>query len=103
MGWVTMRERDLQRIEVLTEVLSGRRTVDSAATVLEISPRQTRRLLNRYQDRGGSALIHQARGRKSNHRLQDFLVETVRSTISAIALSAFVFAMLAPSCLARSR
>ncbi|HEX3435917.1 MAG TPA: ISNCY family transposase [Pseudacidobacterium sp.] len=75
MGWVTMSERDLQRIEVLTEVLAGRRTVASAATVLEISPRQTRRLLNRYQDGGGSALIHQARGRKSNHRLQDGIRE----------------------------
>jgi hypothetical protein len=27
MGWVTMSERDLQRIEVLTDVLAGRRTV----------------------------------------------------------------------------
>jgi hypothetical protein len=75
MGWVTMSERDLQRIEVLTEVLAGRRTVASAATVLEISPRQTRRLLNRYQGGGGSALVHQARGRRSNHRLQEGIRE----------------------------
>jgi hypothetical protein len=27
MGWVTMSKRDLQRIEVLTEVLAGRRTI----------------------------------------------------------------------------
>jgi hypothetical protein len=37
MGWVTMSERDLQRIEVLTDVLAGRRTVAAAATVLAIS------------------------------------------------------------------
>jgi hypothetical protein len=34
MGWVTMSERDLQRIEVLTDVLAGRRTVAAAATFL---------------------------------------------------------------------
>jgi hypothetical protein len=37
MGWVTMSERDLQRIEVLTDVLAGRRTVAAAATVLAVS------------------------------------------------------------------
>jgi hypothetical protein len=31
MGLVTMSERDLKRIQVLTEVLAGRRTVVSAA------------------------------------------------------------------------
>ena len=33
MGWVLMSERDVQRIEVLTEVLAGKRTVASAAIV----------------------------------------------------------------------
>jgi hypothetical protein len=33
MGWVTMSGRDLQRIEVLTDVLAGR-TVAAAATFL---------------------------------------------------------------------
>lgn len=42
---VTMSERDLQRIEVLTDVLAGRRTVAAAATVLAISERQMYRLL----------------------------------------------------------
>ena len=59
-----MRSRqDLQRIEVLTEVLAGRRTTESAAAVLGVSMRQVQRLLNRYRDGGGGALIHQARGR----------------------------------------
>jgi hypothetical protein len=54
MGWVTMSERDLQRIEVLTEVLAGRRTVAAAAAVLAISERQMYRLLAKYEDGGGS-------------------------------------------------
>jgi hypothetical protein len=35
-----MSERDLKRIEVLTEVLAGRRTVVSAAGVLGLGVRQ---------------------------------------------------------------
>ena len=44
MGRVTMSEWDLQRIEVLTDVLAGRRTIAAAATVLAISERQMCRL-----------------------------------------------------------
>jgi transposase len=70
MGWVMMSERDLQRIEVLTDVLAGRRTVAAAAaTVLAITERQMYRLLAKYEDGGGSALIHKARGRQSSRSL----------------------------------
>lgn len=69
MGWVAMSERDLQRVEVLTEVLGGRRTAVSAASVLEVSERQVWRLLRRYRTGGAGALADQARGRPSNNRL----------------------------------
>jgi hypothetical protein len=59
MGWVLMSERDVRRIEVLTEVLSGRRTVASAAVVLAISARQVNRLLIRLRaDGGGGQRFH---------------------------------------------
>ena len=60
----------LQRIEVLTEVLAGRRTVASAGAVLAISGRQVNRLMLRCRDGGGGALIHGARGRTSNNHLK---------------------------------
>ena len=79
---VAMSLRDLQRIEVLTEVLGGRRTAGSAATVLGLSVRQTHRLLVRYGDGGGGALIHQARGRTSNNQLEpgvrEYVLELIR-------------------------
>ena len=78
-----MSERDLKRIEVLTDVLAGRRTVESAAAVLRLGIRQTFRLLARYQEGGGGALIHRARGRASDRQLnsgiREFAVELVRS------------------------
>ena len=82
MGWVQMSKRDLQRIEVLTEVLAGRRTTESAAGVLGVSLRQAQRLLARYQDGGGAALIHRSRGRTASNRLndglRDYVLELVR-------------------------
>jgi hypothetical protein len=83
MGLVMMSERDLKRIEVLTEVTSGRRTVVSAAMVLALGVRQTFRLLARYQEHGGAALVHKARGRTSNRQInagiREYAVELVRS------------------------
>jgi transposase len=66
MGWISMSERDLKRIEVLSEVLAGRRTVAAAAAVLAVSERQAYRLLARYEDGGGAELVHKARGHSSN-------------------------------------
>ncbi len=83
MGWVAMSERDLQRVEVLTEVLGGRRTAASAASVLELSERQVWRLLRRYRTGGAGALTHQARGRPSNNRLGDGVRERALELVRA--------------------
>ena len=83
MGWVLMSEREVRRIEVLTEVLSGRRTVASAAIVLAIGVRQIHRLLIRFREDGGGALIHKSRSRPSNHSLapgiREYALELVRT------------------------
>jgi hypothetical protein len=44
MGWVTISERDLQRVGLLSEVLDGRRMMTSAAPVMELSVREAHRL-----------------------------------------------------------
>jgi transposase len=83
MGWISMSERDLKRIEVLTDVRAGRRTVAAAAAVLAVSERQAYRLLARYECDGGSGLIHKARGRSSNRSknegIRKYAVELVRT------------------------
>lgn len=61
-----MSERDLRRIEVLSDVRAGRRTVAAAAAMLGVSERQAFRLLARYEAEGSSGLIYKARGRMSN-------------------------------------
>jgi transposase len=78
-----MSERDLRRIEVLSEVRTGRRTVAAAAAVLAVSERQAYLLLARYERDGGSGLIHKARGRTSNRSrnegIRKYAVELVKT------------------------
>jgi transposase len=78
-----MSGSELRRIEVLSEVQAGRRTEVSAAAVLDLSARHTRRLLRAYRDGGGGALINKARGRISNNQLQagvrEYVIELVRT------------------------
>jgi transposase len=77
-----MSEREIQRIEVLSEVMSGRRTLVAAAVVLAVTPRHARRLLRRLQAGGGAALAHKARGRPSNNKIaagiRDYALAVVR-------------------------
>src|SRR5260370_36943041 len=83
MGWVMMIERALRSIEILPEVLAGRRNVASAAVVLAITARQVNRLLIRFREDGGGGLIHRGRGQSSNHRLtpeiRAYALELVRT------------------------
>ncbi len=78
----TRRDR-VKRMEVLTEVLAGRRSVASAA-VLALDVRQVHRLLIRYREDGGGALIHKGGGQASNHGLNPGIrtcaLELVRTT-----------------------
>ena len=45
MGWVTMSERELNRIEVLAQVDDGKLSVEAGAAVLDLTKRQVFRLL----------------------------------------------------------
>ncbi|PZM11346.1 ISNCY family transposase [Rhizobium tubonense] len=71
MGLIAMSERDLQRIEILSEVIAGRMTIVSAAHVLDLSERQVRRLLARIRTNGAASIRHKAIGRPSNNRMSD--------------------------------
>ncbi|MGX0878382.1 transposase [Roseovarius sp. MBR-154] len=79
-----MSERELNRIEVLSQVSQGRMTAVTAANVLGLSRRQVHRLLKTFQADGPAAIRHKARGRASNNRIdpaiRDFAVTLVRET-----------------------
>ena len=66
-----MSERELQRIQMLSEVMNRVRTVASASVVLALSTRQVHRLLKAYRLGGAGSLAHKARGRPSNNRIRE--------------------------------
>jgi len=66
-----LSERELQRIQVLSEVMSRVRTVASASVVLRLSTRQVHRLLQGYRSGGAGSLAHKGRGRPSNNRIRE--------------------------------
>ena len=82
MGWVLMSERELNRVEVLSQLSQGRMTAATAANVLGLSRRQVHRLLKKFQSDGPAAIRHKARGRASNNRIdpavREFAVTLVR-------------------------
>ncbi len=69
MGWVMMSERELNRIEVLSQVDDGRLTVSVAANILGLTTRQVYRLLKRFRSGGASAIRHRARDRAPNNQI----------------------------------
>ncbi len=73
MGLVVMSERELNRIEVLSQVEDGRLDVAAAANLLCVTRRQVFRLLRRFREDGPSAIRHKARGKPPNKRYRDSL------------------------------
>ncbi|KUF08686.1 ISNCY family transposase, partial [Pseudoponticoccus marisrubri] len=69
MGWVVMSARELNRVEVLSQVTQGRMSAANAANLLGLSRRQVHRLMKRFQADGPAAIRHKARGRPSNNRI----------------------------------
>ena len=58
MGWVMMSERELNRVEVLSQVLQGGMSAVTAADVLDLSRRQVHRLLKRFGTDGPAAILN---------------------------------------------
>jgi transposase len=88
MGLVIMSERELNRIEVLSQVTQGRMTAITATNVLELSRRQVHRLLKIFQAGGAAAIRRKARGRRSNNwidpAVREFAVTLVKEKYSVL-------------------
>jgi transposase len=66
-GILILNEKEQRRLRVLNEVEKGKVRIEDAAEVLNISERQTWRLLAVYRKEGAAGLAHGNRGRKPGH------------------------------------
>jgi len=80
-GIYLMSHRELKRCHVLAQVSSGRVIQRDASGLLNLSPRQIRRLLKRYKEEGPSSLVHSLRGQASKRRYPDTLIQKVLSLV----------------------
>jgi transposase len=74
---VILNGAEQQRLVVLNRVLVGDLTAAEAATALERSVRQVRRMLAAYRKEGAAALAHGNRGRTPAHALEDTVAQQV--------------------------
>lgn len=72
-GRISLSKRELKRILVLERVASGSMSCSEAALSLGLTPRQVRRLREKYATEGAKGLIHGNRGRKPSHALSEEL------------------------------
>lgn len=68
---ITMRQGEMKRLKVITEVLGKRIRQRMAAQELGLSERQIRRIVRAVKEEGDRGVIHRARGRPSNRRIPE--------------------------------
>jgi len=66
---VIMSGKDLRRVHVIRQVMEKTLTQVEAATLLGLTDRQIRRLLQRVRQAGDPGLAHRGRGKPSNRRI----------------------------------
>ena len=64
-----MSQREVKRLQVIQGVIEGRVRPRQAARVLDVSPRQLRRLVQRVRTEGAAGLGHRSRGQPSNRQI----------------------------------
>lgn len=81
-----MSHSELTRLEILQRIEDRRLSQAQAATMLGLTDRQMRRLVQRYRERGPEGLVSKKRGMRGNHRRP----EAFRDHILAIIRERYV-------------
>src|SRR5712691_3644569 len=76
-----MSTNELKRGGVLARVVAGTLRLGSAATLMEVSYRQAKRLYGRYRRDGAAGLKHRSAGRASKHAIARKIRERVLTLV----------------------
>jgi transposase len=72
-----MSAREVKRIGMIQKAIEKKIVQRKAAELLGVCERQVRRIVRRFREKGPQGLIHQSRGRPSNHKLPKKLKDKV--------------------------
>jgi transposase len=78
---IEVTARELDRLKVVREVLTGKLKQREAAIQLEVSTRQVRKLCKRVRREGNKGIIHGLRGKPSNRGLEEGLLDRAISIV----------------------
>ncbi len=78
---VYLTKREEEKYIVINDCLAGKITKAQAATILGISTRQVKRLKGNVRKNGALAVIHQLKGKQSNHHIEETIKEEALSVI----------------------
>ena len=68
---ITMSMQELKRVHVIRQVMEQRLTQVQAGTLVGLTARHVRRLIQRVEQEGDQGLVHRGRGKPSNRRIPE--------------------------------
>ena len=68
---ITMSREELRRVHIVKQAIGRVITQKKAAELMELSYRQTKRLVKRVREEGEKGIIHRLRGRRGNRRIAE--------------------------------
>ena len=68
---LNMSTKEMSRLEVMQRLAEKRLSQKEAGTILGLSVRQIKRVLQAYRQKGATGLVSKQRGRKGNNRLSE--------------------------------
>lgn len=80
---LTMSNREIDRLKVVSNVITGRLTWHEAGAQLDLSDRQVGRLCKKVRKKGNAAIIHGLRGKPSNNQLEPGLLEEAMELVKS--------------------
>jgi len=73
--------KEQEKLSVIEQAIAGTITNELAATQLQLSVRQVKRLKKKVRDGGKKAIVHQLKGKDSNHQIDEAIKEKVVTII----------------------
>lgn len=78
---ITMTEKELTRYDIIKKLMAKEIKAKEASKLLDISIRQVKRLKVKVRGKGAEGLIHGNRGKDSNRKIKEEIIEKIVKTI----------------------
>ena len=85
-----LTQREQEKLAIINGTFVGQYTNSQAAKILGLSTRQIKRLKKKVRLEGATVVIHQLKGKQSNHHIEEDIKEKARIAAIAVLLRSYV-------------